>query len=153
MARHYSPTEQLDLFWAKVTKTETCWLSSYVKDRAGYPVLSRNHVRLQASRYIWVETYGPIPKGLCVLHHCDNPGCIRPSHLFLGTKRQNTDDMLSKGRSRHLLGEDAGRAKITTDQARYIRDSTEMNTVLGKRFGLHPESVRLIKAGINWKHL
>lgn len=62
-----------------------------------------------------------IPKGLFVCHRCDNPGCVRPEHLFLGTSQDNVSDMFAKGRGRKAQGEDAGRAKLTWRAVEYCR--------------------------------
>ena len=67
----------------------------------GYGVLKIGNTRDKAHRLAWKEAYGEIPQGLCVLHRCDNPGCINLDHLFLGTKGDNNRDRKSKGRSRN----------------------------------------------------
>lgn len=66
----------------------------------GYGKLQVNGVTLLAHRVAWEEEYGPIPKGMCVLHHCDNPPCVNTEHLFLGTYLDNNRDMWAKGRWR-----------------------------------------------------
>jgi len=66
-------------------------------------------------RVSWELHYGPIPKGMSVLHKCDNPPCVRPDHLFLGTQQDNLQDMRNKGRHRWGLGERHAHAKLTTE--------------------------------------
>jgi hypothetical protein len=66
--------------------------------------LNGKRVRVFAHRVAWGLTHGPIAEGLCVLHHCDNPPCVRPDHLFLGTPQDNADDMVAKGREAYPAG-------------------------------------------------
>ena len=67
----------------------------------GYGVVHHNGKRLQAHRWIWEQANGPIPKGMCVLHHCDVRNCIELSHLFLGTVADNNKDRAKKGRTKN----------------------------------------------------
>ncbi|NUQ92859.1 MAG: HNH endonuclease [Gemmatimonadaceae bacterium] len=86
-------------FWQKVEKTETCWLwtgARYSATRYGQVILPGRVVR-GAHRVAWELTHGPIPDGLFVCHRCDNKQCVRPDHLFLGTPKDNTHDMIAKG--------------------------------------------------------
>jgi hypothetical protein len=89
-------------FWLFVKKTEACWLWTGSVNGKGYGQISQ-HKRglrpLQSHRFSWTLHFGAIPKGMRVLHRCDNPTCVRPDHLFLGTDMDNTKDMISKGRS------------------------------------------------------
>jgi len=86
-------------FWAKVEKTEGCWLWRGAA-RRGYGAFSPQHGTTRpAHRVAWeLANSAPIPDGLCVLHRCDNPPCVRPDHLFLGTKKDNAQDAIRKGR-------------------------------------------------------
>ncbi len=87
-------------FWRKVQKTPGCWNWTGVKNgRYGQIRVPRQKRKMYAHRLSWMLTYGPIPKELLVLHHCDNPKCVNPAHLFLGTDRDNHLDCLRKGRS------------------------------------------------------
>lgn len=89
-------------FWEKVvTSPDSCWLWTGAQSPRGYGafVVSRGDVRT-ASRVSWELVNGPIPDGLWVLHRCDNPPCVNPDHLFLGTHQDNMDDMAQKGRGR-----------------------------------------------------
>jgi len=74
-----------------------------------------------AHRVAWELVNGPIPEGMKVLHHCDNPACVRPSHLFLGTQVHNMVDMVAKGRANRATGTRHYGAKLTDDQVRQIR--------------------------------
>ncbi len=91
-----------DRFWESVDKSGECWLWIKATDRDGYGVTStKNKKQVRAHRVSWEIHFGPIPDGLCVLHNCpggDNPTCVRPSHLWLGTNDQNMADRKAKGR-------------------------------------------------------
>lgn len=101
-----TPSE--DRFWAKVDKSGDCWVwtASVFRERLGYGKFqtgsNRGESRVAyAHRVSWELHFGPIPNGLFVCHHCDNPPCVRPDHLFLGTAADNVRDMDRKGRDRH----------------------------------------------------
>ena len=89
-------------FWEKVDKTDDCWvwISSKIssKPNRGYGRIWVNGKPELAHRISWEIANGPIPKGMQVLHRCDNPSCVRPDHLFLGTQRDNMQDSIEKGR-------------------------------------------------------
>lgn len=111
------PTFQLrgapveERFWSYVLKLPNgCWEWQGGKVRYGYGGFHDENHRLRfAHRYSWEMHNGPIPKGLFVCHTCDNPPCINPAHLFIGTPKDNTQDMIRKGRSA---------------QGQYLRDRT-----------------------------
>lgn len=95
MSRYGSIAERL---WSQIERTENCWLwHGPVRGRYGH--IYANGKNRAAHRIAYGLTFGPIPDGLLVLHHCDNPVCVRPDHLFLGTARDNTLDMYAKGRA------------------------------------------------------
>lgn len=95
-----------DRFWNYVDKTDTCWLWTGAKDRRGYGrfrcgfKINGTRRSETASRFSWALLNGPIPDGLDVCHHCDTPPCVNPAHLFIGTRQDNVDDMIAKGRYR-----------------------------------------------------
>lgn len=97
-----------DRFWPKVNKSGptiraelgSCWVWTASRDRSGYGKFGRGRLRgwTKASRVSWELAHGAIPNGLWVLHRCDNPPCVNPGHLFLGTARDNNRDTAAKGR-------------------------------------------------------
>lgn len=104
----------MERFWSKVKKTETCWVwtAGTFKYRNGYGQfrVRRGDPPAYAHRFAWELVNGPIPQGLHVLHRCDNPPCVNPAHLFLGTQIDNYRDMVSKGRSRSISDKNRGKS-------------------------------------------
>ena len=113
-------------------KTDGCWLYTGHRDPHGYGIISegsRPRRNVRAHRLSWELHCGTIPEGFCVCHRCDNPGCVNPAHLFLGTQLDNISDMISKKRAtfqtkperlRHL-GSQHGNSKLTEETVREIR--------------------------------
>lgn len=95
-------------FWAKVLKTDTCWLWQGANKGPGkYGHLKFQDITTSAHRVAWILTYGPIPDDILVCHDCpdgDNPLCVNPAHLWLGTHADNAQDMVAKGRHKTLSG-------------------------------------------------
>src|SRR3990167_1210519 len=113
-------------FWKKVQKgdsPEKCWEWKSCKNPEGYGQFTIDGKKVYAHRYSWELHNGTIPDGLWVLHHCDNPACVNPDHLFVGTQTDNMQDMISKGRSEYLgiSGENNHQAHLTTDIVKIIR--------------------------------
>lgn len=97
------PRPERPSFWSYVNKTDGCWLWTGMKNRNGYGMINNrpSKTRNLAHRVSW-ETANqiPIPDGMFVCHHCDTPACVRPDHLFIGTKEDNSADCSMKGRYR-----------------------------------------------------
>lgn len=98
----------------RLDKTDECWVFTGSKAKAGYGVIrepGKDGKLKLAHRLAYEHFVGPIPPGLLVLHHCDNPPCCRPDHLFVGDKRANALDALAKGRLRNQVGPIAASGK------------------------------------------
>lgn len=143
-------------FWQKVQKTDTCWLWTAGKDNYGYGVFAMNGKR-RAHRYSWQLHNGPIPAGLLVLHTCDVPACVNPSHLFLGTDATNATDKASKGRCNAPRGVATNHAKLTDEIVREIRARYEQGGIthaqLAKDHGIAASNSWLIVHRKAWKHV
>lgn len=151
---------QIQRFLSNVDKKseDECWPWKKYKNKNGYGMVGFERGYLYYShRVAWSLVNGEIPENHMVLHHCDNPQCCNPSHLFIGIQRDNMLDMAKKDRS--TFGEKSGRAKLTEEQVRYIlsvngtRKRGTGYRALAKKFGVDRTSIRLIVTGINWKRV
>jgi hypothetical protein len=171
-------------FWSRVDKSGpipshvphlgNCWIWRGSKARGyGHFAERRATGKLGTTpthRFAWRLAYGPIPEGLFVLHKCDVRACVRPDHLFLGTAKDNADDMIAKGRAKlidesgarrvgtkQVRGTEHGSAKLDESAVVAIRDAYAAAegsyTELASRFGTSWSNVRLIVKGRTWKHL
>lgn len=146
-------------FWTKVQKTAGCWLWLGHFDKNGYGQLAlpgRRGGTLQAHRFSWQLHNGPIPDGKCVLHKCDNPSCVNPKHLFLGTNYDNWHDMENKGRWKPggcPQGEKHPLAKLSDEQVKAIRLCSLSGPELARRYGVRPQTIYAVRNRETWKHI
>lgn len=141
-------------FWAKVRKTETCWLWTAAKTRTGYGRFNVGGQVMYAHRVSWGIANVVTPDGLCVLHKCDAPTCVNPNHLFLGTAADNMRDRDTKGRHARAAarGEAHGHAKLTTEQVLEIRARPEQtNAELANDFCVSRTAISQIRTGKTWR--
>lgn len=152
-------------FWKRVAKTPDCWLW------LGPSFLTRHGIKRgvchwegqsrSASRVAWQLENGPIPTGLFVCHHCDNPMCVRLDHLFLGTPRDNVYDMIRKGRRAPAIpqprsGEEHSHAKLTSAEVLNILPrltTEESDRSIGRSYGVSGSTIRQIRLGLTWWRL
>lgn len=131
-----------------------CFLWIGAADRNGYGLLKRSGQLLKAHRVAWERENGPIPEGMHVLHHCDNPPCVNPVHLFLGTHQDNMDDREAKGRNVVVRGEAHGSARLTAAAVRDIKRRLaigELARVLATAYRVSVSAIRHIASGRCWR--
>lgn len=118
-SRKFPPVE--DIFWGKVERAapEECWPWKGYINPDGYGYFRGKGKAHLASKWAWLLTFGEVPKGLVVCHHCDNPPCCNPRHLFIGEPQHNVDDCVSKGR--HVKGSRCMKRVLTEDMVTTLR--------------------------------
>lgn len=136
-----------------------CWNWIGAHDKDGYGWIRVDGVQTGAHRYSYGVHCGKIPKGMQVLHSCDNPRCVNPDHLFLGTQQDNVKDMVAKGRRANICGEESVNSKLTEKQVheirrRYIpRHPVNGCTAMAREFGMGRIEISRIVNRRRWKHI
>jgi len=140
-------------FWKYVRKTEGCWLWTGFLSKCGRGQLRLGRASegaMQSARASWIVHFGHIPDGMSVLHHCDNPSCVRPDHLYLGTQQDNMRDKHDRkrhhllGRGHLIAGERNPNSTLTWGSVAEIRSrhsTGERAVALAKEFGVTKEQV------------
>ncbi len=163
----------IEKFNAQITKTETCWIWTGYKDAKGYGRISfrdgKRVIHIFAHRFSYSIIKGDIPKGMNICHKCDNPICVNPEHLFIGTTQDNVNDRVNKNRSakgikngththpetRHI----GSTHKISKLKERDILVIKEMAKAglshrrISKLFDISRPRISQIIKGIAWKHV
>jgi len=153
------PQKDIDRFWAKVDKTDDCWnwTAGSRNPQHGYGEFKWQGKNYIATRFMWLLTYGSDPGNFWVLHRCDNPRCVRPEHLFLGTPKDNMVDKASKKRGNAPRGEKHGRVKLNADIVRAIRNEYASGHVslsqLSHKYGVVFQQIHAIVTRRYWKHI
>ena len=145
-------------FWAKVKKLDgidSCWVWIARQDDDMYGRFCYNGKTIKATHYSWkLYTGRLVPKSLIICHKCDHPYCVNPNHLFIGTRKDNSEDMVSKGRS--SMGEKQGLSKLTEGQVRLIRElrlSGITTKQLSNQFSCSKNTIGDICRGKTWTHI
>jgi len=142
--------------WSQVDSTvDGCWLWRGARDKDGYGRTSYGGRKMVASRAVWFSLHGPLVSAVCVCHHCDNPPCCNPAHLFTGSKADNNADMVSKGRQKGggARGERAPSAKLREEQVKEIRTlrGSDFVHVIAARFGVSRKTISNIWNSVTWR--
>lgn len=147
------PASDRERFESFVLKSDGCWTWKGSLDRYGYGQFKVNGHPIGAHRFSYLLHFGDLPMHLCVCHSCDNPSCVNPSHLWLGTHADNARDRREKGRSVCLRGERSPVAKLTPEQIRDIRASSESQRALASKFNVSQSNISRIRLGNTWRHV
>lgn len=147
-------------FWKKVDKKSDneCWNWTGSCFKFGYGQIRIKNKMIKAHRFSWEIHFGKIPDDKpCVLHHCDNPKCVNPSHLWSGTYKDNTKDMINKDRANKAKGENIGTSKLTENQVKQIKllySQKKLTQVqISKIFNVSRETISHIYTNKIWRHI
>jgi len=159
--RKYKPIEITPViakrFWSRVDKTPgqgpkgRCWTWKGYVDRLGYGTTRVGKKVVLVHRISYTLRFGPIPKGMNVLHKCDVYNCVRC--IYSGSQLQNMRDCRERGRNRKARGSNHGCAKLTEQQVKKIRKSNDTTTAIATKFNVDQTTVSLIRLRRIWKHI
>jgi len=148
------PRKTRKLFWVYVNKTAGCWLWA-AGSSAGYGVFHVKRKVMRAHRVAYILANGSIPKGLLVCHSCDNPLCVNPDHLWVGTQKDNMKDAREKGRTRK--GENHGASRLNDNIIQIIRNDYSAGRMnqpeLAKRFNVSQKNISKVVRRETWRHV
>ena len=146
MIKHDAKT--INKFWLKVNKLNNCWIWEGGKFHSGYGSFDK-HTRVH--RFSYEIHYGEIPKGMLVCHHCDNRLCVNPKHLWLGTSKENSEDMVKK--NRQAKGDRISRSLVSSDVKMINKLLKEGETCISiaNKFNVSRQLVSDIKLGTSWR--
>lgn len=118
------------------------------KDKDGYGMKQYEGRPQGVHRLEWMKYNGPIPTGMKICHHCDNPACYEIAHLFIGTHKDNMEDMVRKGRAARN-----GTPKLTAEQVLRIREDVRPQLEIAKEYGITKANVSAIKLRKSWRRI
>jgi hypothetical protein len=170
LLKSFSEEEVIQRFYDKIDKVENgCWMWTGWKFKDGYGGFNVRRRTVRAHRWAYKYFVGPIPEGMCVCHKCDNPACVNPDHLWIGTNIDNMRDEREKGRTPNgdrngkrtcpekiIKGIKVGVPKITEMDVKEIRAMCGEGYCykeIAKKFGISPGSISKIKFRVNWKQV
>lgn len=151
----------IDKFWKKVEvrSIEECWnWKGEIRARYGYFKPS-NEKGYRAHRFAWMATFGKIPPNIFVCHACDNPICVNPNHLWLGTAKDNAQDMIQKGRASKIraFGEKSGKSVLTEEKVKQILDMHRTGKYshrqLARIMSVSKSAIQSVLYNRTWKHI
>ena len=152
MPRIYSSIPIEIRFWKFINKTPTCWIWTGCTNSFGHGRIRKHPFTYYSHRISYEIHYGKIPEGLFVCHHCDNPSCVRPDHLFLGTQLDNLRDCKSK--KRNNFGEKVPNHKLTWKSVDEMRElilkDNPTTAFLSRKYGVHPRTIRNVRNKDTW---
>lgn len=154
-AQHHHETRYCStrcLVMGKTDRSTDCWVWTGTRNRAGYGVVCIKRNR-SAHRTAYEVFVGPIPSDLIVCHKCDNPPCVNPEHLFLGTQQDNATDSKNKGRRARLSGEECATSKLSEAQVIAIRKDPRGCERIARDYGITARNVRHIITRYTWRHI
>jgi hypothetical protein len=137
-------------FWSKVQKTDGCWLWTGYKMRNGYGTIrvgsntDGTRRKMLVHRVAWMLTNGNLPPNDCLCHRCDNPACVNPCHLFVGSRIENNADRDNKGRTPN--GEAHGMSKLSNEDVVNIRRSTSPPADLALHYNVTRAHIYAVRA-------
>lgn len=149
----------VERFWGRVDKEsgKPCWIWANYRDPHNYGKMGIGPRMFLAHRLSWAIENGPLPPGVWVLHHCDNPPCVNPAHLYVGDMQDNMDDMIRRGRRPVQTGESAPRCILTEAAVREIRSryasGGETQVALGAEFGVSGGAIASVVNRRSWRHI
>ena len=138
--RLVGPETVEERFWQKVRVEDGCWEWTASRHYKGYGWFRVGDRMEKAHRVSYLLHHGPIPEGMSVLHKCDNPACVRPDHIFLGTQQENIADMVRKGRVSRGPG-----STLTDADVLAIRASGKSNTELARLYGQDQSTISRVR--------
>lgn len=159
MPRVYKITPLYLRFWEKVNRFDdnSCWEWLGYKNKKGYGQISKDETRklILAHRASWLLHNGSFDESLYVCHKCDNPSCVNPKHLFLGTNKDNMEDRDRKGRTKpgYVFGSKCGASKLKEYQVCDIRNSNLSAKELAVKYNINISTVRQILKRKTWRHI
>lgn len=157
-------------FDSRVIRSEGCWRWGGSTNTKGYGRIKINGQDILAHRLAWTLHKGEIPSGMLICHKCDNPVCVNPDHLFIGTQRDNIRDAAAKGRiasgerhgmntrpDRRSFGSANGQSKLSENSVAFIKTAHKNRSVsnrqLARQFGVSESLICMINRGIRWRHI